>query len=110
MIQRTDQTNGSLLKNLLSAVLALLPGLCGAQTILSGNISGTWSASGNPYIIADTATVRSGQTLTIQPGVIVWINSGVSIMVNGGIQASGTASQHITFRSFINSQYWNTIS
>jgi len=80
------------------------------QTILSGNISGTWSPSGNPYIISDNATVQGGQTLTIQPGVIVWIGQGVSLTVYGGIQAIGTAAQHIVFQAPISSQFWNTIS
>jgi hypothetical protein len=81
-----------------------------AQTILSGNISGTWLPSGNPYVISANATVQSGQTLTIQPGVIVWIAQGISITVNGGVQAVGTPSQHIAFQAPISSQYWNTIS
>jgi hypothetical protein len=81
-----------------------------AQTILSGNISGTWTPSGNPYIISADATVPSGQTLTIQPGVVVWIGQGHSITVNGGIQAVGTSSQHITFQALLNTQYWNTIT
>jgi hypothetical protein len=81
-----------------------------AQTILSGNISGTWTTAGNPYIISANATVPSGQTLTIQPGVVVWIGQGLSIDVNGGIQAVGTSPAHITFQAPITSQYWNTIS
>jgi hypothetical protein len=91
-------------------ILALLPNCCDAQTILSGNISGTWQPSGNPYIISANAMVPSDQTLTIQPGVTVWIAQGISITVNGGIQAVGTSSQHITFQAPISSQYWNTIS
>jgi len=83
--------------------------LCRAQTILSGNISGTWSPSGNPYIIPDNATVPGGQTLTIQPGVVVWIGEGLSITVEGNIQAIGTASQPITIQAPITSQYWNEI-
>ena len=90
--------------------LALLPKSCDAQTILSGNISGTWSPSGNPYIIVANATVPGGQTLTIQPGVTVWIGQGISISVNGAIEAVGTSSQHITFQAPISSQFWNTIS
>jgi hypothetical protein len=100
----------SIVKHLLVAVVPLLPVFGGAQTILSGNISGTWSPSGNPYIIADDATVPSGQSLTVQPGVIVWIGEGVSITVNGAIQAVGTSAQHITFQPPINSQYWNSFS
>ena len=69
-----------------------------AQTILSGNISGTWSPSGNPYVISANATVQSGQTLTIQPGVIVWIGQGISITVNGGIQAE----EHLRSQSLSN--------
>jgi hypothetical protein len=80
-----------------------------AQTILSGNISGTWSPSGNPYIISDNANVPSSQTLTIQPGVVVWIGEGLSINVFGNIQAIGTASQRITIQAPISSQYWSQI-
>jgi hypothetical protein len=94
----------------LVVLLALLPGICEAQTILSGNISGNWSPSGNPYIISANATVPGGQTLTIQPGVIVWIGQGISMTVNGAISAVGTSPSHITFQAPITSQYWNTIN
>jgi hypothetical protein len=96
-----------------AAILACLLAstfLSRAQTILSGNISGTWTTAGNPYIISANATVPTGQTLAIQPGVIVWIGQGLSINVNGGIQAVGTSPAHITFQAPIPSQYWNTIS
>jgi hypothetical protein len=82
-----------------------------AQTIISGNISGTWSPSGNPYIVSDNATVQGGQTLTIQPGVVVWLGAGVSITVMvGNIQAIGTPSQRIIFQSPSSSQHWNEIN
>lgn len=79
------------------------------QTFVSGNISGTWSPAGNPYIAADNCTVPLGQTLTIQPGVVVWIGEGLSITVNGSIQAVGTPTQRITFQPPIASQYWSNI-
>ncbi len=63
-----------------------------------------WSPSGNPYIISDTATVPSGQTLTIQPGVIVWMGQGRSIIGNGVIQALGTSTQRIRFQSPVDSR------
>jgi hypothetical protein len=82
-----------------------------SQTVISGpNISGTWSPSGNPYIVVSDCTVPNGQTLTIQPGVVVWIGQGVSINVNGAIQAVGNPVNRITFQPPISSQYWNTIS
>jgi hypothetical protein len=93
--------------------LCLLLGLAlpaKGQTIITGpNISGTWSPSGNPYIVADNCTITSGQTLTIQPGVVVEIASNVTITASGGlIQAVGTPSQRITVTS-AGSAYWNTI-
>jgi hypothetical protein len=40
-------------------------------TTVSGNIFGTWTPAGNPYIVVDNCTVQSGTSLTIEPGVIV---------------------------------------
>lgn len=80
-----------------------------AQTFVCGNISGTWSPSGNPYIATCDCTVPAGQTLTIQPGVLVEIGSGLSIINNGLIQAVGNPTQRITFQAPVSSQYWNTI-
>lgn len=81
-----------------------------AQTMVSGNIEGTWAASGNPYIVTDNATVPGGQTLTLQPGVEVWIAADKSITANGVIHAIGTPTRRITFQAPVASQYWNTIS
>jgi hypothetical protein len=80
------------------------------DTIIAGpNISGTWSTSGNRYIVANNCTIPAGQTLTIQPGVVVLIGSGLSITNNGLIQAVGTPSQRIAFQAPVSSQYWNAI-
>lgn len=57
--------------------IALLGGLliaemASADTIVpGGNVSGTWTASGSPYLVQGKILVPSGQTLTIQPGVQV---------------------------------------
>jgi hypothetical protein len=99
----------AVLQKIFVASLVLLSNFCEAQTFVSGNISGTWSPSGNPYIVSDNATVQGGQTLTIEPGVVVWIGAGVSINAYGNIQAIGTASQRIEIQSPISSQYWNQI-
>jgi hypothetical protein len=109
-MKRTLSSLFHLALTLFVSAWAIAAGSCNAQTILSGNISGTWSPSGNPYIISDNATVPSGQSLTIQPGVEVWIGTGLSLTINGGIQAIGNSSQRITFRPPVNSQFWNAIT
>ncbi len=80
-----------------------------AQTLISGNISGTWWPSGNPFVVTDNATVPSGQTLAIQPGVEVWIGENLSITAYGLIQALGTPTNRITFQAPITAQYWSNI-
>lgn len=96
---------------LLAGGFSLLTSLvASAQTIVSGpTISGTWSPSGNPYIVSGSVTIPSGQTLLIQPGVVVWIGSGVSITNNGLIQAAGTPNDRIEFQAPVSSQYWGSI-
>jgi parallel beta-helix repeat protein len=96
------------------AVIVLASGatslqLSPAQTFVSGNIAGTWTPSGNPYIVTDNATVPNGQTLTIQPGVVVWIGAGLQISAYGDIQAIGSSTQRITFQPPVGSQHWNEI-
>lgn len=93
-------------------ILISLISIASAQTLVSGNVSGTWSPSGNPYVVTGDATVPSGQTLTIQPGTIVWIGSNVTITASGGtITAIGTPTQRIIFQApGTASYYWNTIS
>lgn len=112
MKTRTEPTRNKIISGLWLAVLALLLAChaAHAQTLVSGNISGTWTPAGNPYIAVDNCTVPSGQTLTIQPGVIVWIGENSSIIASGLIQAVGTPSQRIAFRAPVSSQYWNAIA
>lgn len=95
------------------AMATFLTRFCDAQTIVSGtNISGTWSPSGNPYVITGDVTVPGGQTLTIQPGVVVWIGSNVTITAQDStITAIGTPTQRIRFQAPASAScYWNTIA
>ena len=88
-----------------------LASVASAQTLVSGNISGTWSPSGNPYIATDNCTNPLGTTLTLQPGVVFWIGSKLTVTVNGTITAVGTPTQRITIQApGTASYYWNTIS
>ena len=108
-VQRVQRTMKQSVSVLWPCAVLGLASAASAQTMVSGNISGTWSPSGNPYVVTDNATVPAGQTLTIQPGVTVWIAENVSITANGLIQAVGTPTQRITFQAPIASQYWSNI-
>ncbi len=68
-----------------------------ATTVPGGNISGTWDASGSPYLIDGDITIPAGATLTIEPGVDVLFQSWYSLTVNGTLIADGTESAPILF-------------
>ena len=38
----------------------------GAATVVSGNVSGTWTTNQSPYILSADCTIETGQTLTIR--------------------------------------------
>ena len=80
-----------------------------AQTLVSGNVSGTWTPANNPYIATDNCTVPPGQTLTLLPGVIFTLGQNLSVTVNGSIQAIGRPTNRITIQAPSSSLYWNSI-
>ena len=80
-----------------------------ADTFVSGNVSGTWTTSGNRYIATGNLTVPNGQTLTIQPGVTLFMGQGFNMDVEGTISAIGTAAQPIIIRGASPSLYWDNI-
>ena len=59
------------LRNLITISLLLLTTATAGATSVTGNVSGTWSLAGSPYIVDGDVTVPTGQTLTIAPGVEV---------------------------------------
>jgi hypothetical protein len=69
-----------------------------ASTLVSGNVSGTWTTNGSPYVAIDNCNVPSGQVLTIKAGVTVIIGQNVNFDVNGQILAVGTSTQHIQIK------------
>ncbi len=97
-----------------SSMALLLCGLllltrAGAATVLSGNVSGTWTTNGSPYILSADCTVASNQTLTIHAGATVIILPEVSLLVRGQIHAIGTPEQPVTIRGPTATNYWASI-
>jgi len=67
--------------------------------ILGGDISGTWTAEGSPYIVTGDIEVQTGDSLIIEPGVEVRFNENTGVIVNGSLNAEGTVSDSILFTS-----------
>ncbi|MDI6735375.1 MAG: cohesin domain-containing protein [bacterium] len=73
--------------------------IVGAATTVSGTQSGTWLLINSPYIVTDTVTVESGNSLIVEPGVIVKFATGTSLISYGELIAVGTPNGTITFTS-----------
>jgi hypothetical protein len=67
-----------------------------AQTpIPAGNVSGTWSLDGSPYLIEGDITILSGQQLTVDPGVWIEFQGYYALYVQGSLLAEGTENETI---------------
>ncbi len=68
-----------------------------ADTIPGGYVSGTWTATGSPYLIQGDITIHADSTLTIEPGVEVNFQGHYKLAVEGALEALGTAQDSIVF-------------
>ena len=82
---------------LLNVLAIFFSPVLNAQTNVSGNVSGTWTVAGSPYVVTGSVTVPTGDTLTIEAGVEVQFLDGMSLSVDGGLIAMGTTSDSIRF-------------
>ncbi len=93
--------------------LLLLAGTSFADTtwVSLGDVSGNWTAEGNPYIVPWNLTVPFDSSLTIGPGVTVHFMAPVRILVLGQFIAQGTADSLITFTTdtLANPDRWSGI-
>jgi predicted outer membrane repeat protein len=77
------------------------------QTIVpGGTASGSWTATGSPYIVNGAIMVANGTTLTIDPGVRVIFQGSYKFLVLGRVLAVGNASDSITFTAADTSIGW----
>ncbi len=81
-----------------------------AQTNISaGNVSGSWTMTGSPYLINGTIQIPSGQTLTIDPGVTVNFQDTFKLKVQGSLIAIGTAADTIVLTANNITKGWQGI-
>lgn len=80
-------------------VAGLISGATAQTQVSGGNVSGTWTASGSPYLVQGSIMVPNDSTLQIQPGVQVIFQGHFKFLVLGTLLAEGTATDSISFIS-----------
>jgi hypothetical protein len=79
-----------------------------AETIIpEGNVSGTWTASGSPYLVEGEITIANGALLTVEPGVDVIFQGHYKFIVNGMLEAVGTENDSICITAADTSDGWH---
>ena len=87
-------------KSIIVLVFSLLTLNLASQTIIpGGNVSGTWSLTGSPYLIQGPIQITDGSLLIIEPGVTVNFQGPYKLLVLGCILAIGNENDTITFTS-----------
>lgn len=61
-----------------------------AQTHVSGFVSGTWNADGNPYIVENSLYIDMEERLSINEGVELYFDDNHSIEVFGRLDVNGS--------------------
>ena len=78
-------------------------------SVSSGNVSGTWTHTGSPYLIQGSIIIANGTTLSIEPGVTVNFQGTYKMLVLGRIIATGTSADSITFTASNTTNGWRGI-
>jgi parallel beta-helix repeat protein len=69
-----------------------------ADTLVpTGQVSGTWTLDGSPYLIQGYIEIPSDSTLVIEPGVVVEFQGHYTLQVQGKLLAIGTEHDSILF-------------
>ncbi|MCF7811911.1 hypothetical protein K9N50_13105, partial [bacterium] len=86
-----------LVLSVLTIILAFLPITTFAQTEVSGEVSGEWTAEDSPYIVVDSTWVPEDEELRIGPGVDVLFGENIGLDVFGTLTAEGTEEDSVRF-------------
>jgi len=78
------------------------------QTIVpGGNVSGSWTQLGSPYLINGDITISYDDTLTIEAGVYVIFQDNYGFLIQGDLIANGTISDSVCFTVDDTTGYYN---
>ena len=82
-----------------TCLLLLIPLTAGAATNVGpGDVSGTWTAAGSPYLVQGHLRVPTAGSLLIEPGVDVRFTGSYVLLVEGALLAAGVPGGEIHFR------------
>src|ERR1051326_522850 len=94
-------------KIILILILAFFQNAAKTQTTVpGGNVYGTWSLSGSPYLVQGAIQVPNDSTLTIQPGVIVNFQGHYKFIISGRLIAVGNSTDSIFFTASNTTTGW----
>ncbi|WP_306641186.1 right-handed parallel beta-helix repeat-containing protein [Sanyastnella coralliicola] len=94
------------MRMIIFAFLALLSVSALAIDVPGGNVSGTWTADNNPYVVQGDIRIPEGETLLIEPGVEVQFAGAYFLRVVGNLHANGAVGDSITFTSSTGNNLW----
>ena len=81
--------------------------IANSQTsIPGGNVYGTWTLAGSPYLVQGSIMIPDDSTLTIQPGVTVNFQGHYKLLVTGRLLAMGTITDSIFFTTANTTTGW----
>ena len=79
-----------------------------SQTIIpGGDISGTWTLAGSPYLIEGDVNIDDLDTLIIEPGVKIEFQDYYGLFVEGQLIAIGNVTDSIVFTVNDTTGYYN---
>lgn len=82
-------------------MLCLMVGiLCASTNVPAGNVSGSWTTAGSPYIVQGNITIPTGSSLTINPGVIVKFYTNCKMTVSGVLNTNGTSTSNVKMQPY----------
>jgi len=88
------------MKKYVFIILLISVSIASAQTdIPGGDVFGTWTSSGSPYLVQGSIAIPADSTLNIEPGVEVAFQGNYSFTIYGYLQALGTEVDSIHFNS-----------
>ncbi len=94
----------------LYAAIAVHAAVFADTTVPPGDVSGTWTKSGSPYLIQGDITLLPGDTLVIEPGVVVEFQGYYEFLIQGDIQAAGMTNDTILFTVNDSSAFYSDLN